>query len=46
MINGYDADGGNFVGYKDPDGGQNNTATNYVSWSTVSGKINTVYMLK
>lgn len=44
LIHGYDTEGGNYVGYKDPDGGQYNTSTNYVSWTSISDKINTVYM--
>lgn len=44
VIHGYDTVGGNYVGYKDPDAGEYNIDTKWVSWSSISSKINTVYM--
>ncbi len=44
LIHGYDTGGGQYVGYKDPDGGQYNSTTHWVSWSSISSKVNTVYM--
>lgn len=44
VINGYDSDSGQYVSYKDPDGGSTNTGNHWVSWSSIYDKINTVYL--
>lgn len=44
VLNGYDSDGGQYVSYKDSDGGSTNTGNRWVSWSSIYNKINTVYL--
>ncbi|WP_397537144.1 hypothetical protein [Rummeliibacillus pycnus] len=42
VINGIDTDGGQYLSYKDSDGGSDNTGAHWVSWSTMVGKVHTV----
>ncbi|HWI46740.1 MAG TPA: hypothetical protein VNU45_00780 [Rummeliibacillus sp.] len=35
-------DGGQYLSYKDFDGGTDDTGSNWVSWSTMVGKVHTV----